>query len=239
MAAQGPDAQLAGKFCPHRLISARAPPGMRLDAFFLRRAIGEPARRPSLDISRGSTDQPGWLSMIDDLWFKNGIFYCLSVGTSRTIMASIRDTARSATSWNSPMAAGNAHPRHHRSCRQSHLGYPSLVSTGTQLTRLAIPRLVCLGRQEARRRRQGFGFPWRAEVDVDPRQGSLPSLLRFSARSQYVESLCSGGDPQDHGILDSAWRLWFPHGCGSLRDRDQGCKGQNAGRAIRHAAIVP
>ena len=28
-----------------------------------------------------STDRQGCLSMIDDLWYKNGVFYCLSVGT--------------------------------------------------------------------------------------------------------------------------------------------------------------
>src|SRR6185437_16297604 len=31
--------------------------------------------------SEPSADARGWLGMIDDLWYKNGVLYCLAVGT--------------------------------------------------------------------------------------------------------------------------------------------------------------
>src|SRR5262249_11226302 len=50
----------------------------------------------------------------------------------------------------------------------------------------------------------------------------FPPLLQFPARSQHVQPRCAGRDSQDHGLLDSAWRVRLPHGCRSLRDRRQG-----------------
>jgi hypothetical protein len=47
--------------------------------------------------------------MIDDLWYKNAVFYCLNVGT---FMDANGDDARGARPW---------HARDHRSRHQSHL----------------------------------------------------------------------------------------------------------------------
>src|SRR5262249_10950676 len=73
----------------------------------------------------------------------------------------------------------------------------------------------------------------RAEIHLDARSGGeamvFPPLLQFPARSQHVQPRCAGRDSQDHGLLDSAWRVRLPHGCRSLRDRHQGSKRQQAG----------
>ena len=174
--------------------------------------------------------------MINDLWYKNGVIYCLSVGTymdangdgvgdfkglmrrldylhglgitaiwlmpfqprparttattSPTTTASIRATARSATSSSSPMAAEQRGIRVIIDLVVNHTSdqHP-WFQDGAQLKGLEISRLVCLGRQEAGQRQQGHGVSRRAEIDLDPRQGSrrlvLPSLLRFPARPQH------------------------------------------------------
>ena len=225
--------------------------------------------------------------MIDDLWYKNGVIYCLSVGTymdangdgigdfkgllrrldylhgprhHRDLADAVPAVARQGRRLRHlgllrrrsalrharrlrrvhPWLPAARHPRHHRSRRQPHLRSASLVSRGAQLEGFAISRLVCLVRQEAGQCRQGHGVSRRAEIDLDARQGSrrlvLPPLLRFPARPQHLEPARAGGDPQDHGVLDSARRLRLPHGRGAVRDRDQGRQGHEAGRAIRHAA---
>ena len=50
----------------------------------------------------------------------------------------------------------------------------------------------------------------------------------------------SGGNPEDHGLLDSAWRLGFPNGCRALRYRERReLTVRVPNRTIRHAANLP
>ena len=141
-----------------------------------------------------------------------------------------------------PWLQAARHPRHHRSRGQSHLERTCLVQVGAERKGFTLSRLVRLGRPEARRSRQGHGVSRRAEIDLVARQASrrlvLPPLLRFPARPQHLEPDGAGGNPQDHGLLDSARRLRLPHGRGALCDLDQGREGEEAGRTIRHAARV-
>ena len=146
--------------------------------------------------------------MIKDLWYKNGVIYCLSVGTymdangdgigdfqglmrrldylhglgitaiwlmpfqtspgrttattSPTITASIRATARSATSSNSPMAAKQRGIRVIIDLVVNHTSdqHPLVSARRGAIQEFAISRLVCLVRQEARPTPiQGMVFP--------------------------------------------------------------------------------
>ena len=105
-----------------------------------------------------------------------------------------------------------------------------------------VPGLVRLVGQEAGSCQSGHGVPRRAEVDLDLRQRSarvvLPPLLQVPAGPQHVEPARPGRDPQDHGLLDPARGVRIPDGCGAVRDRDQGAEGEEAGRAVRHAAVA-
>ena len=228
--------------------------------------------------------------MIDDLWYKNGVFYCLSVGTYMDAngdgVGDFKGLLRRldylhglgvTAIWLMPFQPSpgkddgydisdyyGVDPRYGtlgdfveftHGCQQRGIRViidlvvnhtsdaASLVSRRAQLEGFAISRLVCLVRQEAGQCQHRHGVSRRAEIDLDPRQGSrrlvLPSLLRFPARSQHFEPACAGRDPQDHGVLDSARRLRLSHGRGAVRDRDQGRQGAKARRAIRHAALVP
>ena len=154
--------------------------------------------------------------MIDDLWYKNGVFYCLSVGTYMDAngdgIGDFKGLLRRldylqglgiTTIWLMPFQPSpgkddgydisdyygvdprygtlgdfvefthgcrqRGHARHHRSRRQPHLRSARLVSAGASLEGFALPRLVCLGRQEAGQCRQGHGVSRRAEIDLDAR----------------------------------------------------------------------
>ena len=227
------------------------------------------------------------LRMIDDLWYKNGVIYCLSVGTYMDAngdgVGDFKGLLRRldylhglgiTAIWLMPFQPSpgkddgydisdyyGVDPRYGtlgdfveftHGCKQR--GIRVIIDLVVNHTsdqhawfrearsdpRIALSRLVCLVRQEAGQRQHRHGVSRRAEIDLDARQGSrrlvLPSLLRFPARPQHLESAGAGRDPQDHGVLDPARRIRLSHGRGAVRHRDQGRQGSQAGRAIRHAA---
>ena len=89
---------------------------------------------------------------------------------------------------------------------------------------------------------KGMVFPGVQKSTWSIRQGRqglvFPPLLRLSTGPQHLEPPRAGRDPEDHGILDSAWRVRLPDGRRAIRHLDQGCEGQKPARAIRHAAIT-
>ena len=101
-----------------------------------------------------------------------------------------------------------------------------------------ISRLVRMVEEETAARGPWHGVSRRAEVHVELRrccQGLvLPSFLRFPTRSQYLQPRSAGGNPKDHGLLDSARRFRVSDGCGAVCDRHQGAEGQKANGAIRN-----
>ena len=229
--------------------------------------------------------------MIDDLWYKNGVIYCLSVGTymdangdgigdfrgllrrldylhglgitaiwlmpfqpspdARRRLRHIgllrrRSALRHARRLRRvhPWLQAARHPRHHRSRRQPHLRSASLVQGGATSRRISPYRdwYVWSDKKPANAH-TGMVFPGVQKSTWSARQGSrrlvFSPLLRFPARSQHVEPARAGGNPENHGVLDPARRLRLPHGRRAVRDRDQRSEGEKAGRAIRHAALVP
>ncbi len=154
--------------------------------------------------------------MIDDLWYKNSIFYCLSVGTYMDAngdgIGDFKGLLRRldylqglgiTTIWLMPFQPSpgkddgydiadyyGVDPRYGtlgdfveftHGCKQR--GIRVIIDLVVNHTsdahpwfreararqEFAVPRLVCLGRQEARQCRQGRGVSRRAEIHLDPR----------------------------------------------------------------------
>ena len=136
-----------------------------------------------------------------------------------------------------PCGKATRHPRPDRSRRQSHVERTSLVSSRRGAIRI---RNIATGMSGPTKRpanaNSGMVFPGvqKSTWTYDRRSQGLvfPSLLRFSARSEYIEPRGPGRNPEDHGILDPTGRLRFSHGRGSLRDLDERAEGDEAGRAV-------
>src|ERR1017187_4174015 len=174
--------------------------------------------------------------MIDDLWYKNGVFYCLSVGTYMDAngdgIGDFKGLLRRldylsglgvTAIWLMPFQPSPGKDD----------GYDIADYYGVD------PRYGTLGdfvefMQGCRQRGM------RVLIDMVARQGRegvvLSSLLRLSARPQYGEPACAGRDPQDHGVLAPTRRFGISHGCRSLCHRNERRRRQEAHRAIRHAA---
>jgi hypothetical protein len=82
----------------------------------------------------------------------------------------------------------------------------------------------------SRQCQRGHGVSRRAEIDLDASTRS-PSAGTFTASTTSSPTStppirCAGRDPEDHGLLAAARRLRLPHGCGALRDRQEGRRGE-------------
>ena len=151
--------------------------------------------------------------MINDLWYKNAIIYCLSVGTYLDTNADgigdFRGLLRRldylqglgvTAIWLLPFQPSpgrddgydvsdyyGVDPRYgslgdfveftqgcrqtgpscpDRSCRESHVKPASVVSGGAHRSAVQIPRLVRLVKEEAAKREQRYGLPWRPEIHM-------------------------------------------------------------------------
>ena len=162
----------------------------------------------------GRRTEQGGLRMIDDLWYKNGVFYCLSVGTYMDAngdgVGDFKGLLRRldylhglgiTTIWLMPFQPSpmrddgydisdyyGVDPRYGslgdfveftHGCEQR--GIRVIIDLVVNHTSdqhpwfrdarkskgFAIPRLVCLGRQEARQCRQGHGVSRGAKIHLD------------------------------------------------------------------------
>ena len=236
------------------------------------RAVAEPGALPaaycSVQIER---HRP----MINDLWYKNAVIYCLSVGTfmdangdgvgdfqglmrrldylhglgvtaiwlmpfqpspgTRRRLRHLR-LLRRRSALRHARRLRRVHPRlqaarHPRASSISSSTTPPTSIPGSKpraaRSGFALPRLVCLGRQEGRPTpTRAWCFP--ACRNRPGRTTRKPSAWYFHRFYDFqpdlntVEPAGAGRDPEDHGLLDPARRLRLPHGRGAVRHRHQG-----------------
>ena len=124
-------------------------------------------------------------------------------------------------------------PRDRRPGRQPHVRPPSVVPGRAHEPRLAVPRLVHLGRRAARRRR-GDRLPRRGGLRLDVRRPGRPVLpaplpIRTTG-PQPGQSRRARRDGQGHGLLAG-------HGCLGLPRRRRPVPGGGPRARLRPAAV--
>jgi maltose alpha-D-glucosyltransferase / alpha-amylase len=197
--------------------------------------------------------------VINDLWYKNAIIYCLSVGTfmdtNRDGIGDFQGLTRRldylsglgiTTIWLMPFqptpfrddgydvadyygvdkrygTLGDfvefAHGAKQRGMRV-------LIDLVVNHTSNEHPWFQEARRDPASKYRDWYVWSKKRPSNLELRQGSeglvFPSLLRFSARSQYSQPRGSGRDPEDHGLLAATRRRGLPDGCGAVCYLGQG-----------------